>query len=185
MYGFLFYKYKRPVTITTLKIRGRIWMTDEPTFVWSLCSFAERAYGRVLVAGLGLGIVVHELVLNEHVSDIVVIEREWDVINLVRPQIPVDPRINILHEDFYRFVAGDAAPGRPRPDTVIWDLAVGGRGCMREGKEIASVKDILRAEYRGRGMQIFVHGLDRDPIGEEFVKTKEFRIASVSLRQGV
>lgn len=191
--GNLYYKYGNSAAITYLKINGAVWMTDEYPYTESLGSFAQRARGSVLVAGLGLGIVVHQLCENPNVTKITVVERNKDVIKLVKPLLPADPRIEIVESDFYDFIELEA--GKVRRDTVIWDLAVSRSGTVTEGREIGYVRFILISKYgvspwydfeKGefvpnptgcKDLQIFIHGLDRDPEGEAFVKTKEFAVA--------
>ena len=194
--GKLFYKYATPATLTVLKINRCIWMVDEVPFVLSLASFAERSKGHVLVAGLGLGIVVHQLVKNPAVTRITVVDRDADVIALVKPLLPVDPRIKIVKGDFYLHVE-KMAKRQEVPDTVIWDLGVARGGTITEGKEIAIVPVILAAKfappwipdgekwkpaYPAKQFDVFVHGIDRDPVGEKFVKTEEFKRALSCIR---
>lgn len=195
--GYFYYQYKNPATITVLKIGGSVWMTDEFPYLASLEHFAGQAKGKVLVAGLGLGIVVHQLAHNPNVTQIDVVDRELDVIRLVQPLLPADPRIHVHHDDFYKWMER-AAQGDYRPDTVIWDLAVGTKGEISEGKEIPIVRHMIAAHFGTHkydlstrkfvpspnynpDLEIFVHGIDRDPVGEAFVKTREFRRASAAI----
>ena len=175
--GFLFYEFTQPAQLTELRIRGKTWMTDSPEYVWSLESFAKRSRGNVLVAGLGLGIVVHQLANNPAVKRITVIECEADVICMVRPLLPEDKRIHIIHDRFARYVETTTE----KYDTVIWDLAV------RSGNTQINVGDLLVAEILCHihlgDVQVFRHGLDRDPKGERFAKTQEFRRVKESFKQ--
>jgi hypothetical protein len=75
------------------------------------------------------------------------------------------------------------------PDTVIWDLAVGTDGKISEGKEIVVAVPLVAARFMPlkwdgknwverkdfRPFEMFVHGVDRDPVGEAFVRTPEFK----------
>jgi hypothetical protein len=174
--GLLTYEYASPVKLTMLRVDGRLWMTDEPQYVWSLESFAERSRGNVLVAGLGLGLVVHYLVRNPSVTKITVVELSEDVIRMVRPLLPKDPRIEIVHHDFYQFVFNKDTEAR---DTVIWDLGQWSgesRGDDEGRGWIRIVKPVLLAKYGG-AVQVFRHGLDRDPVGERFVNRHPDKIA--------
>lgn len=190
--GYLYAHYPKGIPITVLKIRGKVWMTDDPQYVWSLQSFAERAKGKVLVAGLGLGIVAHQLCQNPAVTQIDVIDRDMDVIRLVTPLIPQDGRLHIHHDDFYEWCQRASDDSDYNPDTVIWDLAVGTPDGMTEGKEIVVVPAIVATRFGSHRWDlktrtwverkdwhpienVFVHGVDRDPVGEEFAKTEEFR----------
>ena len=168
--GFLYVNYgHNGIWITTLYIGDRMWMTDEPVFTWCMESYAARSSGKVLVAGLGLGLVVHFLVKDPEVSEILVVEKEQDVIGCIERLLPQDKRIKVVHDDFYQFLKDDAE----QRDAVIWDLAVWD---LLDGDEEPIGMDCIRrigplcfAQY-GPDCKVFVHGLDRDEEGDRFVK---------------
>lgn len=192
--GLVSYRYADACDVTVLKIGGRVWMTDEPPYVWSLESFARRSKERVLVAGLGLGIVAHQLCGNPAVEEIQIVDREPDVAALVGPLLPRDPRLNVHIGDFDAFM-GDASRRDWLPDTVIWDLAVWSRRdrAGRQAEDMLAVplrvaeafgpykrdgeRWAERPGWNRGGIEVFVHGLDRDPEGADFVRTEEFRRA--------
>lgn len=189
--GHLYYEYAKRTDIIVLKISGKIWMTTDPAYLWSLEHFAEQAKGKVLVAGLGLGIVVHLLTKNPAVTQIDVVDRELDVIGLVQPLLPEDPRIHVHHDDFYNWCDHAGMNTDYVPDTVIWDLAVGTGGKISEGKEIMFALPLVAGRFMPerwdrekkalvprpnfKPFEMFVHGIDRDPVGTAFVKTPEFQ----------
>lgn len=79
--------------------------------------FARRANGRVLVAGLGLGMVLFPLMKKEEVSEVDVLESNMDVIRLVGPYVQ-HPKIRILHENAMEF-----RPSRGvKWDTIWFDI---------------------------------------------------------------
>ena len=57
-----------------------------------------RAHGRVLITGLGLGCVIRGCLANPAVEHIVCIERDPDVLRLVKPHLPAE-RLTILQAD--------------------------------------------------------------------------------------
>lgn len=59
--------------------------------------FINRATGRVLINGLGLGMVLSEILKKDSVESVTVIERFQDVINLTAPSFAHDPRVKIIH----------------------------------------------------------------------------------------
>lgn len=59
---------------------------DEPAHWWAMLEHARHFRGQVLVAGLGLGLIVHALAANPPVRKITVVERDRDVIEAVWPQ---------------------------------------------------------------------------------------------------
>ena len=97
---------------------------------------------------LGLGLIVHALAANSNVTQITVIEREKDVIDLVTPLVPA---VEIVHGDFWQWDG-------PTPDGVFFDLFVG------NGRDL--VPDALRAYVQMsqwlRGAHIRIHGFNND-----------------------
>lgn len=73
-------------TIQTLRdSEAGVWMTNQPCeLVQMWRELAQPARGRVLVAGLGLGVVVDMLVRKQSVEQIIVIERDACVIQLAK-----------------------------------------------------------------------------------------------------
>jgi hypothetical protein len=118
-YGLRGHRYFRAgnIRVKRLLIGGQGWMIDDPPHWWAMEEHATFYQGRVLVAGLGLGLIVHTLHANPAVQQIVVIEREKDVIDLVSPFMP-HGKLEILHGDFWDYAG-------PTPDGVFFDLLVG------------------------------------------------------------
>ena len=106
--------YQARTYIRALKIRGKIWMVDDPPHWWAMEEYGNFFSGHVLCAGLGLGLMVHALDKNDRVSKITVIERELDVIKLVAPHLP---KCEIVHGDFWCH--------QGKVDGVLFDLFVG------------------------------------------------------------
>lgn len=102
--GFATYRVVRPIPITVLKVRRKTWMVDDPPQYRSMQMFGEAAYGHVVTTGLGLGLIVHELVKNSSVTSITVVEINPDVITLMSPFLPHDDRVKIIEDDFYQFI---------------------------------------------------------------------------------
>lgn len=90
----------RRLPVTTLKIDGRTWMIDDPPHWWSIRETARRLRGRVLIGGLGLGLILWAAAENPEVERAVVIERDADVIALMLPNLPKRPAIEIVEDDF-------------------------------------------------------------------------------------
>lgn len=93
--------------------RSGLVMSDLGPEVVQSMPIIERGTGRVLIHGLGLGMVVAALLAKPDVTSIDVVERERDVIKLVAPSY-VDPRLHLHH--------GDALTFRFPPGTR-WDCA--------------------------------------------------------------
>lgn len=85
---------------TRLFIDGQLWMTDAE-FEWrSNLGFVVNAYGDVLIAGLGIGLILQPLIDSPKVDSITVIERSADVIALIAPHYP-SPKLTVIEADAY------------------------------------------------------------------------------------
>lgn len=114
--GYIFFKVLKPIPVTNLEIDGEIWMVDDPLHWIGMQRLAEHSEGRVLVGGLGLGLVIHALDKNPKVKEVDVAEINKDVIDLIKPLIPM--RKVKIHNRNVLEMASD------RYDTVILDLWV-------------------------------------------------------------
>lgn len=75
----------------------------------------ERAHGDVLVAGLGLGMILHPILRKVTVRSVTVIEKYQDVVDLVLPTLPAREKLAVLLDDIYTW-----QPPRGRRYDVIW-----------------------------------------------------------------
>lgn len=93
----------RPGTYWRLSRGGTLWMTDTPA-ERSDHGEADRQIrnrgGRVLIVGLGLGMIVHRALQNPNVEHVDVVELDPDVIRLVGPAYASD-RCTIHEADAY------------------------------------------------------------------------------------
>ncbi len=80
-------------------------MSDTPDEVHDHLYFIKRSYGRVLITGLGLGMVAANCLKNPKVTSVTVIELDPDVIKLVEPHlrtlVPSGKRLEIIQADAY------------------------------------------------------------------------------------
>ena len=127
--GYEYFVIDKPIKITSLDIKDdsgkwQTWMVDDVPHWWSMQNYAKNSYGKVLVAGLGLGLVTGELLNNVDVNSVTVIERNKDVIGLISPLLPevIDVQFEIKNEDFYKFINET----KERFDRIIVDLWVTG-----------------------------------------------------------
>jgi hypothetical protein len=97
-----------------------VWMTDLPIEQRQMEAQTEGLEGRVLVGGLGLGVVVRILLETDLVDDITVVESDQRIIDLVGPTLLDefgDESLEIIHADLFNFL-------RERdPDAAAWDCA--------------------------------------------------------------
>lgn len=95
----------RPGIYTKLTRNGRLWMSDTPaekrdhSFIAAVCARPETR--RVLVNGLGLGMIVQSALANPAVEHIDVVEIDPDVIALVGPHYEASGRVTIHQADAY------------------------------------------------------------------------------------
>jgi spermidine synthase len=109
--------YRMTTAAMHLTHPGATVMEDTEFELKTHLGFTMRAYGKVLVTGLGLGCVARGLLANPNVEHVTVIENSKDVLKLVAPHMPTE-RLTIIEEDAFRFVAQN----KERFDCVWHDL---------------------------------------------------------------
>lgn len=87
----------QPGKYTRLLVAGRLMMTDTPMEKRTNLGFMSKAKGRVLVAGLGIGMILHKLLEKPEVTEVVVVEKYPDVIKLVAESLPEVPGKELIH----------------------------------------------------------------------------------------
>lgn len=93
-----------PGTYTRLVHDSRgVIMSDTPAEIYDMVHAIHRAFGRVLVHGLGLGIYAMSVASKEEVNHVDVVEIDQDVIDLVGPHLKAKfgERISITRADAY------------------------------------------------------------------------------------
>jgi spermidine synthase len=85
--GFRRYDHIAPGTYARLFVGGDVMMSDTQMEQMTNWSALRRADGRVLIAGLGLGMLLLPMLRKPGVTAVHVVEREPDVIRLIEPQI--------------------------------------------------------------------------------------------------
>jgi len=118
--GYTYYHVTKRIAVTNLFIKNSVWMVDDPLHWHAMRWYIEQAQpGALLCAGLGLGLMLWHAAADSKFTSITVVERSADVIDLIAPHLPTDPRVKIVCADFYEYSA------QQQPDTILWDLAVG------------------------------------------------------------
>jgi spermidine synthase len=109
----------RPGTYTALKDGGRIWMSDTDAekrdHMEAIHQIRSWQAKRVLINGLGLGMVLAAALTFEHVEHVDVVEIDERVIELVGPHY-AGPRVTIHHADAYE-------QAKKWPAGTRWDVA--------------------------------------------------------------
>lgn len=104
-----------PGTYTRLVCRSSIIMSDTPAEIRDHLRFIGTSHGRVLITGLGLGMVAQACLRRREVKTVTVIEKEQDVIDLVAPHY-------LARHDNLEIWHGDALTMKIKPNTK-WDVA--------------------------------------------------------------
>lgn len=100
---------------TRLLIDGHLWMTDAEFECWTNMQPVKDMRGDVLIAGLGIGLILHPLIRNPLVNRVAVLERDADVIGLVTPHLPKG--IEIIEADAYTW-----QPPKKAFDSIYFDI---------------------------------------------------------------
>lgn len=98
--------------LTYLRQGGTEWMLDDPVRQRVMELYAAQAQGRVLVGGLGLGLLAHELWQNPRVIEVTTVEKSQNVVDLVPAQGWV------IHGDFWE----EAVHPHHQYEAIIADL---------------------------------------------------------------
>jgi len=104
-------------TYCKLIVDGELMMSDTPMERMSNLDFISNANGRVLIAGLGIGMIINAIIEKQSVKEIVVIEKYQDVIDLVLPKIN-HPKLKVICADIfdYKLEEGD------KYDCIYFDI---------------------------------------------------------------
>lgn len=100
-----------------LSVMGQLMMSDTGMERISNKAFIKNATGDVLIAGLGIGMIIYNIIDNPKITSITVIEKYQDVISLVSPKF-TDPRIKYICADIF-----DWKPEKGHKyDTIYFDI---------------------------------------------------------------
>jgi len=165
--GYDFFQVVKPITITILQERREKrwhdWMVDDPLHTFGMMGLADNSEGKVLVAGLGLGIIVHYLVQNPKVKQIDVVEINKNVIELIKPLLPKSRKLKIIHDNFYRYLQNTTK----EYDTIIVDLWVG-KGNRKMLLEMLTCYYRVRIKYPKA--KIFIWGIRNSKLNPAVTK---------------
>jgi hypothetical protein len=121
-----------------LKVNGTTMMVDTPMERRTNLEVVEKARGRVLIAGLGLGMILRSIQNKPEVTHITVLEKHRDVIDLVGGSLarsqnshtvggmidgayhlhPAASKISIIEADVFAW----SFAGQPKFDTIYFDI---------------------------------------------------------------
>ena len=94
-----FYYLPNAIQLTALKEGDKGWFDDDPRQMYALAEIGLfRAHGRVVVGGLGLGLIHWFLRMNPSVTDVMTIERAEPLRRLIWPHVECG---KLIIGDFY------------------------------------------------------------------------------------
>lgn len=97
-------RHHLPVYYHYLKKQRGILMSDVPQEQIQHEPIIAKCKGKILIGGLGLGYIATKLSEKKSVTEISVIEKSKEVINLVWPHLDLQGKGNIIHADIFRFL---------------------------------------------------------------------------------
>lgn len=90
-------------TYVSLKHRGGIVMSNTPMEQQTNLDFVSKAHGKVLIGGLGIGMIILAIQDKENVEQITVVEKSKEVVELVASQLPLNEKVNIVIDDVHTY----------------------------------------------------------------------------------
>lgn len=116
--------FSEKFTFPTVFENGREWMAIKPNEIETMEEPIEKAEGSVLVYGLGIGYFAYMVSQKECVSQVVVVERDENVIALfqkhILPQFPNKHKISVVNGDAFAYAEKEMQKGKF--DYVFTDL---------------------------------------------------------------
>lgn len=100
-----------------------VMMSDHPSETMSNQDFINKAYGDVLIFGLGLGVIIFPLLEDKDIKSITVVEYDLGVIDMVGQIIKkydTGNKVTIIHGDAFK--QHELFPQSRRFDTIYFDI---------------------------------------------------------------
>jgi hypothetical protein len=104
-------------TYARLHVNGELMMSDTRMERITNTPFLRNAKGRVFIAGLGLGLIIKNIIEKEEVEEVVVVEKYQDVIDLVMPYIS-HPKLKVICGDVFEKILDK----NDKYDTIYFDI---------------------------------------------------------------
>lgn len=87
--------------------RGSVVMSDTEMEKRTNSAFVRNAHGKVLVGGLGIGLILLAVQDKADVEKITVIEKNKEVIDLVANQLPLNDKVEIINADVFEYIPSE------------------------------------------------------------------------------
>lgn len=79
-------------------------MSDTDMEKMTNARFVANAHGNVLIGGLGIGMILLAIQDKTDIEKITVVEKSAEVIELVKDQLPLNSKVEIVHSDVWEYV---------------------------------------------------------------------------------
>ena len=96
-----------PGDYVRLEHRGSVLMSNTPMEKRTNEDFVTNAHGKVLIGGLGIGLILLAIQDDPMIDKITVVEKNQEVIDLVASQLPLSDKVEIICADVYNYVPED------------------------------------------------------------------------------
>lgn len=83
---------------------GEVVMSNTEMEQRTNANFIDKAHGKVLIGGLGIGMILLAIQDKLEVESITVLEKYNEVIQLVGKQLPLNNKVKIIQADVYNYV---------------------------------------------------------------------------------
>lgn len=83
--------------------RGSVVMSDTEMEKQTNSAFVRNAHGKVLIGGLGIGLILLAVQDKADVEKITIIEKNREVIDLVASQLPLNDKVEIVNADVFEY----------------------------------------------------------------------------------
>ena len=83
---------------------GSVVMSDTDMEKRTNANFVRNAHGNVLIGGLGIGLILLAIQDKPEVEKIVVVEKHREVIDLVKDQLPLNEKVEVVNADVFEYM---------------------------------------------------------------------------------
>lgn len=84
--------------------KNEVVMSDTAMEKRTNSKFVINAHGNVLIGGLGIGMILLAIQDKSNVERIIVVEKSEEVIALVKDQLPLNNKVEIVNEDVWEYM---------------------------------------------------------------------------------
>jgi hypothetical protein len=106
--------FEEPFYYLVIKQQGTTWMSVTPFEINTMSPVIDKMSGRVVTLGLGLGYFASMAALKPLVNEVLVVEKDKQVIELflkhIHPHLENKEKIKIHHEDAYDYLRQNTQP---------------------------------------------------------------------------